>query len=99
MKTISISVVVSILITLISLVIPKEIMSQDEAKSVKFWYPIRFMSQDITTIHYNYPKKTWVLSIYENPTDIDIKLLVLSILFYFTIIQSIIFWIKKRSSD
>ena len=99
MKKISISVLVSILMTLISLVIPKEIISKDEAKNVKFWYPIRFISQDITTIHYNYPKKTWVLSIYENPTNIDIKLFVLSILFYFTIIQWIIFWIKKRSSD
>ena len=99
MKIIFILVVISIFITLVSLITPKNIMSQNEAKSVRFWYPIKFITQDITTINYSYPKKTWILSIYENPTDINIKFFLLSILFYFTIMQLIIYWIKKRGSN
>ena len=97
-KTISITVI-SIILLSISMVIPVRVKNNNEAQNVKFWFPFKYITQDITAIEYQYPLKTHILSIRENPTRINTTELIFSLIFYYIVIFSAYIFLNKNKKD
>ncbi len=90
MKNIIFVLLVSVFLLIISLMIPVEVKNSTDAQNVEFWFPIKFINQDITAIHYQYPLQTSLLSIRENPTKINFIQWIISFIVYFILI----FWVS-----
>lgn len=90
MKNIFFITLISLIVLISSLMIPVEVQNDTDAQNVKFWFPIKFVNQDITAIDYKYPLQTHLLSIRENPTKINLNKWIISFIVYFLLI----FWVS-----
>lgn len=90
MKNIFFTLLVSAFLLIVSLIIPVEVKNDTHAQNVKFWFPMKFVHQDITAIDYEYPLETSLLSIRENPTKINLIEWIITFMIYFILI----FWVS-----
>lgn len=95
MKNILIITIISTVLLLISTLIPVKINNSNEATDVSFWFPLKFISQDITVVEYEYPIKTHILSKKDNPTKINIIHLIFSLIFYYIFTYSAYIFLNK----
>lgn len=92
-------IAISLVLLIISMAIPVRVKNNYEAQNVNFWFPFKFITQDITAVDYQYPLKTHILSLYENPTRINRIELILSLMFYYIIIYLAYIFLDKNKKN
>ncbi|HDH31516.1 MAG TPA: hypothetical protein ENH26_01940 [Candidatus Wolfebacteria bacterium] len=95
---------VSLVIVIGTLSIPKTVYDKEDMGAMKFGYPIAFVTQDLTRYDPPFPWKWSFSSPWENPSDISwfnflFSYLIIFLITGFVVIETERLFLKSRKSD